>query len=205
MRKTSLLFVLFYILSSGQKYTKAEISLINEGNIETALPVYQTADSLQHKVLLDRSLDADPKDKTTKTLVNRMKLALLSTKSGVGIAAPQVGINRNIIWVKRFDKAEKPLEYLINPKILWRSEILNLGPEGDLSIAIFRDYFYRSQVIQIEYYDLEGKQHSEIVEGFTAIIMQHEIDHLSGILISDKIEKQKLKNFEKVEFYKELP
>lgn len=205
MRKTSLLFVLFHILSSGQKYTKAEISLINEGNIETALPVYQTADSLQHKVLLDRSLDADPKDKTTKTLVNRMKLALLSTKSGVGIAAPQVGINRNIIWVERFDKPEKPLEYLINPKILWRSEILNLGPEGDLSIAIFRDYFYRSQVIQIEYYDLEGKQHTEIVEGFSAIIMQHEIDHLSGILISDKIEKQKLKNFEKVEFYKELP
>lgn len=205
MKKNSLLFILFYILSSGQKYTKAEISVINEGNIETALPVYQTADSLQHKVLLDRSLDADPKDKTTKTLVNRMKLALLSTKSGVGIAAPQVGINRNIIWVKRFDKAEKPLEYLINPKILWRSEILNLGPEGDLSIAIFRDYFYRSQVIQIEYYDLDGKQHTEIVEGFTAIIMQHEIDHLSGILISDKIEKQKLKNFEKVEFYKELP
>ncbi|MBF8456500.1 peptide deformylase [Kaistella sp. G5-32] len=205
MRKTSLLFVLFYILSSGQKYTKAEISLINEGNIETALPVYQTADSLQHKVLLDRSLDADPKDKTTKTLVNRMKLALLSTKSGVGIAAPQVGINRNIIWVKRFDKPDKPFEYLINPKILWRSEILNLGPEGDLSIAVFRDYFYRSQVIQIEYYDLEGKQHTEIVEGFTAIIMQHEIDHLSGILISDKIEKQKLKNFEKVELYKEVP
>ena len=205
MRKTSLLFILFYILSSGQKYTKAEISLINEGNIETALPVYQTADSLQHKVLLDRSLDADPKDKTTKILVNRMKLALLSTKSGVGIAAPQVGINRNIIWVKRFDKPDKPLEYLINPTILWRSEILNLGPEGDLSIAVFRDYFYRSQVIQIEYYDLEGRQRTEMVEGFTAIIMQHEIDHLSGILISDKIEKQKLKNFEKVEFYKELP
>ncbi|SFC09984.1 peptide deformylase [Kaistella jeonii] len=204
MKKTSLLFVLFYILSSGQKYTKAEISLINQGNIETALPIYQTVDSLQHKVLLDRSLDADPKDKTTKILVNRMKLALLSTKSGVGIAGPQVGINRNIIWVKRVDKVDKPLEYLINPKILWRSEILNLGPEGDLSIAVFRDYFYRSQIIQIEYYDVEGKQHTEIVEGFTAVIMQHEIDHLSGILISDKIKKQKLKNFEKVEFYKEL-
>ncbi|KIA88736.1 peptide deformylase [Kaistella jeonii] len=192
------------MLSSGQKYTKAEISLINQGNIETALPIYQTVDSLQHKVLLDRSLDADPKDKTTKILVNRMKLALLSTKSGVGIAGPQVGINRNIIWVKRVDKVDKPLEYLINPKILWRSEILNLGPEGDLSIAVFRDYFYRSQIIQIEYYDVEGKQHTEIVEGFTAVIMQHEIDHLSGILISDKIKKQKLKNFEKVEFYKEL-
>ena len=204
MKKACFLSLLFSVLSFGQNYSKAEISLINAGNIETALPIFQTADSLQHQVLLNQSLNADPKDKITKILVNRMKLALLSTKSGVGIAAPQVGINRNIVWVKRFDKKDQPLEYLINPKILWRSEILNLGPEGDLSIEVFRDYFYRSQVIQVEYFNLENKKIAEIVEGFTAVIMQHEIDHLSGILISDKIEKQKLKSFEKVEFYKEL-
>lgn len=204
MKKSSLLLVLFSVLTFGQKYTKAEIALINEGNTEMPLPIYQTADSLQHTVLLGQSIDANPADKLTKVLVNRMKLALLSTKSGVGIAAPQVGISRNIIWVKRVDKVDKPLEYMINPIILWRSEILNLGPEGDLSIEVFRDYFYRSQVIQVEYYDLTGKKYTEIVEGFAAVIIQHEIDHLSGILISDKIENQKLKSFEKVEFYKEL-
>jgi len=204
MKKVSLLLVLFSVFAFSQKYTKQEISRITEGTIDSALPIFQTSDSLQHHVLLDHSIDANPKDQYTKILVNRMKLALLSTGSGVGIAAPQVGINRNIIWVKRFDKVENPLEYFINPKILWRSEVLNLGPEGDLSIEVFRDYFYRSQVIQLEYFDLSGKKHTEIVEGFTAIILQHEIDHLSGILISDKIENQKMKTFEKVEFYKEL-
>lgn len=204
MKKISVLLVLISVLSFGQKYSKAEISRITEGNLETALPIFQTSDSLQHQVLLSQSIDAKPKDRHTKTLVNRMKLALLSTDGGVGIAAPQVGINRNIIWVQRFDKAGKPLEYMINPKILWKSEILNLGPEGDLSIAVFRDYFYRSQVIQIEYFDLQGKKITEIVEGFTAIIAQHEIDHLSGILISDKIEKQKSELFEKVELYKKV-
>ena len=204
MKKVSLLLVLFSVFAFSQKYTKSEISRITEGNIDSALPIFQTSDSLQHRVLLDQSRDANPKDKYTKILVNRMKLALLSTGSGVGIAAPQVGINRNIIWAKRFDKEGNPLEYFINPKILWRSEVLNLGPEGDLSIEVFRDYFYRSQVIQLEYFDLDGKKHTEIVEGFTAVILQHEIDHLSGILISDKIENQKMKSFEKVELYKEV-
>ena len=202
MKKISVALVLISVLSFGQKFSKDEISRITEGNFETALPIFQTSDSLQHHVLLSKSIDAKPKDKYTKTLVNRMKLTLLATDGGVGIAAPQVGINRNIIWVQRFDKAGKPLEYMINPKILWKSEIQNLGPEGDLSIEVFRDYFYRSQVIQLEYFDLNGKKITEIVEGFTAIIAQHEIDHLSGILISDKIEKQKLESFEKVELYK---
>lgn len=204
MKKIFLLLVLFSVFAFSQKYTKQEISIITEGTINSALPIFQTSDSLQHRVLLDQSIDANPKDQYTKILVNRMKLALLSTGSGVGIAAPQVGINRNIIWAKRFDKDGKPLEYFINPKILWRSEILNLGPEGDLSIEVFKDNFYRSQVIQVEYLDLDGKKHSEIVEGFTAVILQHEIDHLSGILISDKIENQIMKTYEKVEFYKEM-
>ena len=171
MKKITLLFFLFSIFAFSQKYTKAEISRITEGNIDSAMPIFQISNSLQHQVLLNKSVDVNPKDKYTKIVVNRMKLALLSTKSGVGIAAPQVGINRNIIWVKRFDKAEKPLEYLLNPKIIWRSEVLNFGPEGDLSIEVFRDYFYRSQVIQVEYYDLDGKKHTEIVEGFTAVII----------------------------------
>ena len=204
MKKGSLLLVLFSVFVFSQKYTKQEVSRITEGNIDSALAIFQTSDSLQHRVLLDQSIDAKPKDQYTKILVNRMKLALIATGSGVGIAAPQVGINRNIIWAKRFDKDGKPLEYFINPKILWRSEVLNFGPEGDLSIEVFRDYFYRSQVIQLEYFDLNGKKHTEIVEGFTAVILQHEIDHLSGILISDKIENQKMKTFEKVELYKEL-
>jgi peptide deformylase len=178
-------------LLSAQKLNSNEISIIKQGDIHSALPVYNVSEPEQSKTLLGMSADIDPKDPNTAILVERMKLSLLSTGSGVGIAAPQVGINRRIIWVQRFDKEGKPFEYFLNPVILWKSQLQNLGSEGDLSITDFRDQFYRSKVIQLEYSDLKGKKHTEIVEGFTAVIFQHEIDHLSGILISDKKKKKR--------------
>lgn len=202
MKKLSFFFILFVGLFHAQKLTSQEISIINQGNINTVLPIYQTTDELQHKTLLSLSTEIDPLDKNTAILVKRMKESLLSTDGGVGIAAPQVGINRKIIWVQRFDKQGEPLEYFINPVIVWRSELQNLGPEGDLSIPDFRDQFYRSKVIQLEYVDLKGQKYSEIVEGFTAVIFQHEIDHLFGILISDKEEKEKNDAYKKVDAFK---
>ncbi|HFI4795859.1 TPA: peptide deformylase [Elizabethkingia anophelis] len=201
MKKITLLLVLCAGLLSAQKLTSNEISIIKQGDIHSALPVYNVSEPEQSKTLLGMSADIDPKDPNTAILVERMKLSLLSTGSGVGIAAPQVGINRRIIWVQRFDKEGKPFEYFLNPVILWKSQLQNLGPEGDLSITDFRDHFYRSKVIQLEYSDLKGKKHTEIVEGFTAVIFQHEIDHLSGILISDKKEKEKNDLYERADAF----
>jgi peptide deformylase len=202
MKKIAYLFVLLTSLLNAQKLSSDEISIINQGDVTTALPIYQTTDENQHRTLLNISTEIDPLDKNTAILVNRMKQSLLSTDGGVGIAAPQVGINRKVIWVQRFDKAGEPLEYFINPVIVWRSELQNLGPEGDLSIPDFRDQFYRSKVIQLEYVDLKGQKYSEMVEGFTAVIFQHEIDHLFGILISDKKEKEKNNSYQKVDAFK---
>ncbi|MEW7304351.1 peptide deformylase [Elizabethkingia anophelis] len=201
MKKITLLLVLCAGLLSAQKLTSNEISIIKQGDIHSALPVYNVSEPEHSKTLLGMSADIDPKDPNTAILVERMKLSLLSTGSEVGIAAPQVGINRNVIWVQRFDKDGKPLEYFLNPVILWKSQLQNLGPEGDLSITDFRDQFYRSKVIQLEYSDLKGKKHTEIVEGFTAVIFQHEIDHLSGILISDKKEKEKNDLYERADAF----
>ncbi|MCJ8153822.1 peptide deformylase [Chryseobacterium sp. SSA4.19] len=197
MKILTFLFIFFISTLCAQQLTQHEISLINSGDTTSALPIYQTTDEHQHETLLSFSTEIDPLDKNTAVLVDRMKQSLLSTDGGVGIAAPQVGINRKVIWVQRFDKENAPLEYCINPIITWKSELQNLGPEGDLSIPDFRDQFYRSKVIQLEYVDLQGKKHSEIVEGFTAVIFQHEIDHLSGILISNKKEKDKNDLYEK--------
>lgn len=162
MKKFPLIFVFFIVFINAQKLTTAEISLINQGDVKTLLSIYQTADSHQHTVLLDHSTEIDPTDPQTATLVSRMKQSLLSTDGGVGIAAPQVGINRKVIWVQRFDKPDKPLEYFINPVITWKSQLQNLGREGDLSIADFNGQFYRSQVIQLEYLDLKGQKYSEL-------------------------------------------
>ncbi len=204
MKKLSLLLILYVGFIHAQKLTADEVKLINQGDINTALPIYQTTDENQHKTLLSFSAEIDPLDKNTAVLIERMKKSLMSTDGGVGIAAPQVGINRKVIWVQRFDKPDEPLEYFINPVVTWKSEIQNLGPEGDLSIPEFRDQFYRSQVIQLEYADLKGRKHSEIVEGFTAVIFQHEIDHLSGILISDKKEREFNDRYEKVDAFRKM-
>jgi peptide deformylase len=202
MKALYFLSLFFVSLINAQKLTPNELSIINQGDIKKELPVYQTTDQNQHKTLVSLSTEIDPLDSNTAVLVKRMKLSLLSTDGGVGIAAPQVGINRKIIWVQRFDKEENPFEYFINPVIIWRSELQNLGPEGDLSIPEFRDQFYRSKVIQLEYVDLKGQKYSEMVEGFTAVIFQHEIDHLFGILISDKKEKEKNDSYKQVDAYK---
>lgn len=202
MKKISILFILFIGFINAQKLTPNEISLINQGDINSALPIYQTTDAHQHTTLLTLSTEINPKDPNTAVLVKRMKESLLSTDGGVGIAAPQVGINRKIIWVQRFDKAGEPLEYFINPVITWKSELQNLGSEGDLSIPEFRDQFYRSKVIRLEYVDLKGQKFSEMVEGFTAVIFQHEIDHLFGILISDKKKKEENDSYQAVDAYK---
>lgn len=186
----------------SQKFSKEEKELILAGDVKTALPIYQTDNDEQHKVLLAQSEEISPKDKTLPILIERMKIALAGTGGGVGIAGPQVGINRRVILVQRFDKPNAPVEYFINPKITWWSELLNKGPEGDLSIENFRDAFYRSYSIRLEYYDLENKKHEEMVEGFTAVIFQHEIDHLFGILIPDKLEKDKSLQYNEVKVYK---
>lgn len=202
MKKISLLLIFCISFINAQKLTSTEISLINQGDIKTLLPIFQTTDSHQHTTLLDQSKEIDPIDPNTAILVSRMKESLLSTDGGVGIAAPQVGINRKVIWVQRFDKQGEPLEYFINPVITWKSELQNIGSEGDLSIPEFSGKFYRSQVIQLQYVDLKGQKYSEIVEGFTAVIFQHEIDHLFGILISDKKEKGLNDEYIKVDAYK---
>ena len=192
---------IIYSISFAQSYSKDEKEYITSGNTETALAIFNVKNSSENSILLRSSKNAPAKNKFTKILVERMKLALLSTDGGVGIAAPQVGINRNIIWVQRFDKRDFPLEYFINPRITWKSDLLQKGPEGDLSIDDFREQFYRSYSIALEYEDLFGKKHLEHVEGFTAVIFQHEIDHLSGVLITDKFEKEIQNKFKEITTY----
>src|SRR5690606_21370425 len=106
----------------------------------------------------------------------RMLLSV-QDEGGVGIAAPQVGINRRMILVQRFDKPGTPFEVMVNPEILWASELMQKGPEGDLSFEE-RGLVMRHYVVQIQYYNLNGELKTEILEGFTSVIFQHERDHL---------------------------
>lgn len=153
------------------------------------LPVIQKTNPQDSLILKTVSKLIDPKDWGTKILAEKM-LDAVTLEGGVGIAAPQVGINRRMVWVQRFDKEEMPFELFINPEIIWASELLQKGPEGDLSFEE-RGMVMRSYIVQVRYQNLEGEALTEMLEGFTAVIFQHERDHLDGILLTDRIQEQK--------------
>lgn len=176
---------------SAQKFTKAEKELIQSGDTKTMMKVTQITDEKELKILQTVSSDVDLNDKLLPVLAERMFLSMRDPANpGIGIAAPQVGINRNVFWVQRFDKVGEPFEFYINPKIVWRSALLRKGLEGCLSIPEIRGDVYRNYTIQVTYWDKDGKYHDEIVEGFTAVVFQHEYDHINGVLFTDRLKEQ---------------
>ena len=168
-----------------QKLSEHEIQIISSEK----LPVIQKTNPKDSLILKTVSKLIDPADMRTKILADKMLEAVI-LEGGVGIAAPQVGINRRMVWVQRFDKEEMPFELFINPEIIWASELLQKGPEGDLSFEE-RGMVMRSYIVQVRYQNLEGEALTEMLEGFTAVIFQHERDHLDGILLTDRIQEQK--------------
>ena len=103
----------------------------------------------------------------------------------MGIAAPQVGLHRNVVAVQRFDKEGEPFEFFINPEIVERVGDKADGGEGCLSVPELYGNVSRWQEIVLRYRDEEFVEHTERIEGFTAVIFQHEVDHLAGRLFID--------------------
>lgn len=178
-------------VDAAQGFSDADKKIILSGDDNTLLRVLQTTDENDLKVLKATSSDAKYNDPLLETLSKRMFATVRDPNHpGVGIAAPQVGINKNLIWVQRFDKAGQPFEFYINPKILWRSKLQRKGAEGCLSIPDRKEDVLRSYAIRLQYVNTEGKVIEENIEGFTAVIFQHETDHLYGILFPDRLEEQ---------------
>jgi peptide deformylase len=191
--KKSFLFIglLLSIVAFSQKFSKVERDFILAADSTQMFKVIQITEPNELKILKAVSSDVSPKDKLLPIVAKRMLLAMQNPENpGIGIAAPQVGINRNLFWVQRLDKPGEPFEFYINPKIVWRSELLRKGMEGCLSIPEDRGDVYRNYTIKITYFDLKGNYKEELVEGFTAVIFQHEADHLNGILFTDRISEQ---------------
>ncbi len=178
-------------LNAGQEFSAADKKIILSGDENALLRVLQTTDDKDLKVLKATSSDVKYNDPLLESLSKRMFATVRDPNHpGVGIAAPQIGINKNLIWVQRFDKAEQPFEFYINPKILWRSKLKRKGAEGCLSIPNRKEDVLRSYAIRLQYISKEGKVIEENIEGFTAVIFQHETDHLFGILFPDRLEEQ---------------
>ena len=123
-----------------------------------------------------------------KTLISKMLYSVQDpSQDGVGIAAPQVGLNLRLICVMRVDKIGAPFESYLNIKIDSLGGNVVTGPEGCLSVPPYRGMVKRHDRIKISYVrpgTLEKV--TEDVEGYAAVIFQHECDHLDGILYTDR-------------------
>lgn len=107
---------------------------------------------------------------------------LKSEPEGVGLAAPQVGISKRMFAVQ----TEKGPAVFVNPKIIEKSKKTEVMEEGCLSLPKTWLKIKRAKEVEMEALDINGKKISIKAEGLPARIIQHEVDHLNGILIIDK-------------------
>lgn len=122
---------------------------------------------------------------------------------GIGLAAIQVGapVQMLVIDLAKEDEPKAPQIY-VNPRILWSSEERNVYEEGCLSIPDYYAEVERPKQVRVSYLDIEGKSHEVEADGLLATCMQHEIDHLNGVLFIDYISRLKremvVKKFKKL-------
>lgn len=176
--------------------TKQELELINNGDEGTPYRVLLTTDKQDLSTLRQKSKDIEIeeiKNKDIQLFIRRLALTM-DVESGVGIAAPQVGINRNIFIFVRLDMPNYPVHAAINPKIVGHSdEIVCFEGDGCLSIPNTSGNTKRYAWIDVEYYNENGEPVRERLSGysrrgdFTGVVFQHEFDHLKGILFTDKL------------------
>lgn len=107
---------------------------------------------------------------------------------GVGLAAVQIGVGqRVIVYDVRQTEGERRAEALINPRIVFREGSIISEEEGCLSVPEFRADVQRDAHVRVEGQDRQGQPVEIDTEGFLSIVLQHEIDHLDGILFIDRI------------------
>ncbi len=176
------------------------------------LPIYAYGDSVLRKVGVD--IDKDYENLTQ--LIENMQETMVNA-NGIGLAAPQIGKGIRLFIVdtspfkKDEDLDEKERDFLANfKKIFINAKILKeegeewAFNEGCLSIPDITEDVFRQEKITIEYLDENFEKHTDVLDGLAARVVQHEYDHIEGILFTDKIStlkkrliKKKLENISK--------
>lgn len=177
----------------SQGFSATERETIRSGGegIMRVLTVDDRSDSLTLRRKSAPMVEGMERADDYETLRRRMLATVQDPENtGVGIAAPQVGILRRMIAVQRFDKPGEPFEIYLNPKIIEYSAETAPGREGCLSIPDRSGEVKRAQRITLRYRDEQFAERLERISGFTAVIFQHEIDHLDGILYTDRMERE---------------
>jgi peptide deformylase len=140
-------------------------------------------------------------DSATRNLIEDM-FETMYAAPGIGLAAIQVGEPRRIVTLDLAKKDEpKDPQVFINPELVWTSDGKNTHEEGCLSIPEYYEEVERPAEVKVRYLDLDGKSREVEARGLLATCLQHEIDHLNGVLFIDHISRLKrdrvLKKFTK--------
>lgn len=168
-------------------WTEGERAIID--NADTLLRVLTVESEEDLAVLKTVCIDLSEEELSSSRYDKLCELLVRTVTSpeqdGVGISGPQVGISRNIVAVQRFDKEGEPFEVYPNVSIVTARGEMALSNEGCLSVPGKRGRVPRYGDIDIKYRTPAGKDTVENIRGFTAIIFQHECDHLAGKLYTD--------------------
>lgn len=174
---------------AGITFTESELTILNQSDSV----MYLTVISDESDSLILRKVSRDfTEEELQSPEVATLARNLLATvqdpsQDGVGISSPQVGLNLRMLALMRYDREGKPLQVYANVHIDSLFTNVVRGTEGCLSIPNYRGVVPRSDSIIVSYFDFQAKQFKkDTVGGYTAIIFQHETDHLEGILYTDR-------------------
>lgn len=131
-------------------------------------------------------------DDTIRQLMTDM-LDTMYEENGIGLAAPQVGVSKRIVVIDLQERGETEMEplFIANPEIVWKSEELSICLEGCLSVPGQFAEVERPAAVHFEYLDFNNQKQKIEATGLLATCIQHEIDHLNGILFVDHLSKMK--------------
>lgn len=160
--------------------------------------------SKENKILREKAKAVEnPRSPEIKKIVAKMAEAMFNEPDGVGIAAPQIGESLQVFLVakdfldpmasvkSKSDKRKKDFMVFMNPSVKKFSQKKANDIEGCLSVRGVYGEVARSEKLNIEYTDENGKKHARGASGLLARVIQHEVDHLNGVLFIDKAKNLK--------------
>jgi peptide deformylase len=139
-----------------------------------------------HPLLKTKAPPVETFDAALRKLVADM-FETMYEAPGIGLAAPQVGVLKRLVVIDVAEGEERRPMALVNPEIVWRSEELATAEEGCLSLPKQFADVTRPQAIQVRFLTEEGEARELAADGLLARCVQHEVDHLDGILFTDHL------------------
>lgn len=148
-------------------------------------------------ILRKKAVDVDKIDDRIVELLNTMKDMMYQYR-GIGLAAEQIGLTEKLVVIDMMPEGNSELIQLINPEIIESEGVYEEHEEGCLSVPGYYGFVKnRKKGVKVKYVDINGNDRTIETDSFLSVVLQHEIDHLNGVLFVDKLSPVKRAIFKK--------